>query len=691
MIEPFVFRKYLDFTNIEEIRTMKEQIDISLKRKKGDVVDVKLGRGGIREIEFFVQANQLIHGGKNKNLRTKKTLDTLKMLFLNKLITEEEANTLTSCYIYLRNLEHRIQIVQGRQSQSIPTNKTELLRLAAMTGIRKDGDEGLDCRFWEEYKSYSDKVHQIYNTLFYSSENEMENALDEIYLPFIDKEICDDELLEILNNQNVISAQEALNSIILIRDGSKGSRLSVKAKTQREKLLPHIIKKSIDTGLPMKALKHLEMFFAATGSRINLYSMIRENTELLNILIKIFAESTYLANVLIRHPENLDTLLSSEKGKATKSIEELKNDFSVMIKTCQHDDYEEKLQTVRNFKNEEFFRIGLNDLSLANDFNKTSIEISNVADVILDGAIEIAKDELRSKFGVLVNDSENNYFILGLGKYGSKELTYGSDLDILFVYESPDNAVTDGVKKVSAMEYYTALSRKIINLLSTNTKEGIAFKLDAELRPSGSAGPLVTSVNSLMDYQKNKAQFWEHQALIRQRPVAGNLSFGELVSEKLYDIIFNKKISDDDIKEVVRLRQRMEKEIANEKEGVYDLKTGYGGMVDIEFIIQVMQLKFGYEIADLRTPYTIDGLNKLVQHDIISKIDGEILKNAFDYYKKLQSRLRIEFDKPEGKINTLTDELKGTIYKDNNEKAELIKKLTDTKQSVRNLFTKIIK
>lgn len=692
MITPFSFRKYLDYTNIEEIRVMKEQIDISLKQKKGSAVDIKLGRGGIREIEFFCQANQLVRGGKNKNLRTKKTLDTLKALYKDNVISKNAADTLTDCYIYLRNLEHRIQIVQGRQSQTIPAKKEELIRLAKMTGIKSKGNgDDIDCLFWEEYKKYTDKVYAIYETLFYSGKEELKESTDKSYEAFVNKNATAQDFEKLLKEKNIGEVENLAKDLILLRDGSPNLRLSHKALSSREDLLPVIIQKTLESASPQKAIKHIERFFTATGNRINIYSMLKENLDLLNILIVILSESTYLANVLISSPQNIDTLLSSEKGKQSKTLQELKEELDILVKNCG-DNYEEILGAVRNFKNEEFFRIGISDLSMVNDFTKTSLEISNVADTLLDKAIHIAEKELEKTFG---DPPSKDFFILALGKYGSSELTYGSDLDIVFVFDAPIDAVTNGQKPVTPLQYFTRLAQKIINLLSTNTKEGIAFKVDAELRPSGSSGPLVTTRNSLIGYQKDKAQFWERQSMTRLRVCAGNTAFGEEVKKELLDIIFSKTVTDDDLKEVLRLRQRMVEEIAKEKPNdneTFDLKTGTGAMTDIEFVIQVLTLKTGLNEEKPYSPYTMESLKNLEENNMLSKEDAVILKDSFDFYKKLLSRLRIEHDKPEGKIFCDSPELKSlALVSGSTSTDEFLKKLIDTKKTVRELFLKYLK
>lgn len=689
MITPFSFRKYLDYTNIEEIRTMKEQIDLSLKQKNiNGAVNVKLGRGGIREIEFFCQANQLVRGGKNKNLRTKKTLDTLKALYKDHIITEKEADTLADCYIYLRNLEHRIQIVQGRQSQTLPVKKEELIRIAKMTGIKPTGQNDEVVRlFWEEYKLVTDKVYAIYETLFYSGKEELSGSVDKSFEAFLNKKATVEDFETILKGKGVTDTSDMAKDLILLRDGSPGLRLSLKALSSRDDLLPIIIQLSVESASPQKAIKHIERFFAATGSRINIYSMLKENLELLKILIVILSESTYLANVLIKAPQNIDTLLSSEKGKPLKTPEELKEELHVLVGNCDGN-YEEILGAVRNFKNEEFFRIGLNDLSMANDFKQTSLEITNVADTLLNKAIEIAQDELRPVYG---EPPSEDFFILGLGKYGSMELTYGSDLDIVFVFDAMEDAVTNGKKKVTALQYFIKLGQKIINLLSTNTKEGIAFKVDAELRPSGSAGPLVTTRASLVDYQKDKAQFWERQSMTRLRVAAGNTEFGEEVKNDLIEIIFSKPVTGDDLKEVLRLRERMVVEIAKETGNSFDLKTGFGAMTDIEFVIQVLTLKMG-KTKKTYTPFTMESLSNLEDKKMITAEDAAALKDSYDFYKKLLSRLRIEHDKPEGKIFADSPELKSlALVSGFTGKEEFLDKLKSTKELVRDIFLKYMK
>lgn len=654
IIRPFVYRRYLDFTALEEIKSMKEKIDISLLKTRPDAVDVKLGVGGIREIEFFCQALQLIHGGKNPEVREKNTLKALKKLSGLDYLKGSYAQALRGGYVFLRNLEHRIQIVEGRQSQAIPAKPRDLERLARMMGFKDAAGEVKEAAgaragefFWKEYKEVTDSVHDIYKSLFYRAEEEAQEAPEEILMLFL-PDLSEEEALKILTGAGFKNPGPALKIIEGLRSSPALARISSRARVILERLAPVFVHKASVCPDPDKAIANLEGFLSAVGARTAYYSLMAENPHVTDELIKIFGTSEFLSRSMIEHPENLDILLSKELSIPRKTKEEFTEEFRAGVLQSGKD-YEERIEGLRRIRNHEIIRIGLNDIVRGLTTEEISEEITSLADSALQASYIVAKEELERTYGTPRGGS---FAVFGLGKLGGGELIYGSDLDIIFVYSNTDEEAgtltTDGAREISNHEFYVKLCQRIISVLTLRTREGFLFNVDTRLRPSGSSGPLVVSRSALLKYHETKTSIWERQALTKVRAVAGDIEFGSSVMEELLEIVYSKPLTAEDVGEMLRIRKRMEIEIAKEDASRYNVKTGKGGIVDIEFLIQALQLRYGGEIPSLRTPVTMEALERVAEEGLLTSADCETLHKAYAFLRLIETRQRIVHDRPEG-------------------------------------------
>ncbi|MBI5809966.1 MAG: bifunctional [glutamate--ammonia ligase]-adenylyl-L-tyrosine phosphorylase/[glutamate--ammonia-ligase] adenylyltransferase, partial [Deltaproteobacteria bacterium] len=511
MIRPFVYRRYLDFTAIEEIKSMKERIDLSLLRRAPDAVDVKLGAGGIREIEFFLQALQLIHGGKDKDVREKNTLKAVEKLRDKGFIKEEDARLLSDGYIFLRSLEHRIQIVDERQSHAIPAKPHELTRLARMMGFADTEAKPAGEQFWDEYRKKTSSVHGIYRTLFYK-ETSFKDIPGDI-LTLLSPDIPEDEAVIILSRLGFKDPEAAHKNISMIRNGPLSRRLFASAQVLLQRLLPVFIAKASAAPDPDRALLHLERFISAIGGRTAFYALLSENPAALDELVKLFGTSVFLSRGLIDHPENRDILLSKELSIPYKKKEAVLEAF-LKESLDPAKDYEERLDSLRRMRNQEIMRIGMNDTAGGLNQHQVSIQITFLAEVCLEAAYRVALDELKRLVGIPPKGS--SFTVLGLGKLGGRELIYGSDLDIVFVYEdapssgdAPYAGDANQRKDGGNHEFFIKLGQRIISILTLRTREGFLFNVDTRLRPSGSSGPLVVSLSSIINYHKGKTMIWE--------------------------------------------------------------------------------------------------------------------------------------------------------------------------------------
>lgn len=687
MIRPFVFRKYLDFTAIEEIKSMKEKIDLSLLRRNPDAIDVKLGAGGIREIEFFCQALQLIHAGKDTEIREKNTLRTLGALLAKKYIKEDEEKSLRKAYVFLRDLEHRIQIVEGRQSQAIPPLPEALERLARMMGFADADGKKAGEFFWEEYKRVTHIVHEIFRSLFYASEEAAE--VPENIRILMSPDLPAEEGHKMLAALGFRDAEAAFKNLALLKEGPSFIHLSAKARVILQKLGPSFLERASRSPDPDRALKHLERFISSIGARTTFYSLLMENPGVMDELIKVMGTSVFLSRDLIEHPESLDILLSPELSIPCKKKEKMLAAF--MKEASSGKDYETKLDTIRRLKSQELFRIGMNDIAGALTLRQVSNQITFIAEAALEAAIVLAKDELRGRYGEAKTGS---FAVIGLGKLGGREMIYGSDLDILFVYSDSPDGHTTGPKEISSHEYFVKLGQRIISVLTLRTKEGFVFNVDARLRPSGSAGVLVVSEDALLKYHSGTTQVWERQALTKARAVAGDARFASSIVEKLRGALYSKELSPADADEMLRVRGRMEAEIAREDSTRYNIKTGKGGIVDSEFLVQAMQLKWGKAKKGLRTPYTLKALSRLAGEGLLSDEERRTIKEAYSFMRSVETRQRIVHDRPEGYLYRGSEELEALArrlgYTGSDAGDELLKDYIGHAERVRKTYLKTL-
>lgn len=688
MLEPFIYRRYLDFSAIEEIKGMKEKIDLSLLRRNTDSVDVKLGYGGIREIEFFVQALQLINAGKDKSIRTKNTIDTLKMLSGKGCITKEDALTLTEAYIFLRDVEHKIQIVEARQTHAIPVKDRGITKLAKTLGFNDDiGTTAVEL-FWKRYKEITADVHEIYEKLFYKPSEDIEKDIPREILLALSDDIEKDEAVALLGTIGFKLPEKAFENIVLIKYGPPFAHYPQKTQTVLTRILPFLISKIVLSPDPDIAVSCLERFISRVGARTVFYSLLAENKSVMELLVKLFSTSAFLSRTFIEHPEIMDCLLSREVSKPYKNRDELKNELSASLELCE--DYEAKLDGIRRFKNTEILRIGINDIFGELNVRDVSRQITFLADASLEKALGIAMDDMSGRYGM---PSDKRFAVIALGKLGGEEITYSSDLDLIFVYSGAGE--TSGAKKITNHEFFTKLCQRIITILSIITKEGFAFKVDARLRPSGSSGPLVTTMDAFLKYHETKAAIWERQAMLKARFSTGDSAFGMEVIESLQNIIYKKGISEDEIKELLRIRTRMELEIAKETVEKHNIKTGKGGLVDIEFGVQVMQLRYGKDYPSVKTQNTLDGFAQLAAERLISQKDYAELKEAYNFYRLMENRLRIVNDRTDDVIikgSADTSKLaKRMGFEGDNAGNIMIESYLVHSQKIREIYTNLLK
>jgi glutamate-ammonia-ligase adenylyltransferase len=449
---------------------------------------------------------------------------------------------------------------------------------------------------------------------------------------------------------------------LVLRQGGTKGYLTARARRQLDRIAPLLFQEVMNTPDPPRALANLEKFLeACRRARGTYYALLAENPEIIKLLVTLFATSQFLSRNFIQHPEVLDTLVSRSYAKAVKTADEMDSELATLLENAPY--YEDQLNTLRRFRNEQFLRIALNDIYGNMLQGQTTHQLSLVADACLKQALAIARHELLERYGLPFCEidtpacHEAGFVIIGLGKLGGMELNYHSDLDIIFIYEGEgktrpaEGTSPDRFKAQTNQQYFVRLAQRIISVLTLMTQEGSVYEIDTRLRPSGNQGPLVSSLPAYKTYHESSAAPWERQALIKARVIAGSKGLAASFEHLTQKIVYERPLAEDLGDEIVRLRQRMEKEIGKEDEQHRNIKTGHGGMVDVEFIAQYLQLLHGLNKPALRCRNTLETLLELMQEKLISEDDYEVLNNGYKFLRRLENKLRLVHDQS---VNELT-------------------------------------
>ena len=636
-LEPFVFRRYLDYTTVDELRHMKARIENELLTGAAKERNVKLGLGGIREIEFFTQALQLVNGGYEPALRGPSTLPALAELARHHFISTKERDVLTDAYCFLRQVEHKVQIVQESHAHSIPEGTEEEQALARRLGYRRNGKRSEREQFWRDYRRHTESVRRMFDRLFYSAQNEIAqdaaSAAGSVWNDLDRKEIVTAEL----SKAGFADPLKAYENLLAVRDGEVYQPPSPKRLKVMRRLGPALMSEIINSSAPDRALLNLAEFSHRIGGRTGFLTLLAENPETMRLLITLFAQSQFLTDLFLNRPELIDTLIRVDLSRIEKPKSEMLGELCAAI--AEHHDIEEKLNVLRRHKTEEFIRIGLHDLGGALELLQVLAQLSDLADACLQAALDLTLNEVSERYGRVPH---GQFSIIGGGKLGGRELDYNSDLDLIFVYDAGAEALSTG--GLPAHEYYVRVGQKLLTYLSAPTEEGIAYKVDMQLRPSGKAGPLVSSLDAFREYHKTSSQLWERQALIKARHVAGDPALGKEVEKITKTFAYGRDLKREEISEIHHLRMRMERELAGEDENRFNLKKGRGGLVDIEFLTQMLQLSHGHRLARLRRRQTLEALNVLHEEKILKRDEYRVLADGYLFLRRLDHRLRLERD-----------------------------------------------
>jgi len=650
MIKPFVYRKYLDFSAIDEIRQIKTRIDSAFKKN-----DIKRGYGGIREIEFFAQALQLIYAGKEPLLRERITQKALHMLLQKNLIGQTDYSALLDNYRFLRMLEHRLQQMNDLQTHSLPADEKELNALG-----RKMGFSGRES-FLKELDARRKSVRTIYNSLFREEEKEQSDGA-----ALFDEELSDPEVKEYLGKIGVKDVERGLRNIQLIKNSTYNYQ-TLRGRRLLGEILPSFVDAAVKSSNPDMALNHLQSFASFLSAQESYLDTFKENKELIPVLTNLFSQSEYISKAVIRRPDYLE--LIGHEMLLKKSLKALKIELRESIEsgTAISD-------AIRLMRQVEEIRLSLLFLEKKIDVIDLIKGLSRTAGAIL--SVSIGNNPPLPPFskGGMGGFSDRRLALIGFGKLGGREITFNSDMDIIFA--SMDDVTEEDTKA----------AERLLRLLISYTREGAAYRVDMRLRPDGTKGPLVSSIASFRDYYSKNAAFWEFQALLKARPVAGDRKTGQCFLDMAKDILIanGKSILASDVR---GMRERIQRELSKETAG-YDIKLGYGGLEELEFTVQYLQLRNCAQRSFLLVQNTLDAIRRLHIAGVINESHAESMKGAYIFYRTLESYLRLRerdiLKKDDEDILTAAEFL-GFKGKD-----ELIGKLDETRAKVRDIYNLLV-
>ena len=626
VLRPFVYRRYLDFGVFSSLRDMKLLIDQE-GRAAANRENIKLGPGGIREIEFIVQTLQLVRGGTNKTLRERRLLPALEQLGKLGFMPKETVTELADAYIYLRKLENRLQAIADRQVHELPAAETDRARLALAMGA------GNWSELYEQLNSHRDVVQANFDDILNHERLDNREPGDE-------PDPADSGTLGSLAEQFFEDPHEVNRRIGSLHSSSRYQRMDKISRQRLDQLLPAALIACGAAGNPLLALDGVLRVIEEIGRRSAYIALLNENKAALERLVRLCGSSDFLAHQVAAHPLLLDELLDQRIFQEPPGRDDLARDLLHRLETSNISDAEQCFEALRNFQQAAVFRVAVADLSGTLPLMKVSDRLTDIAELVLDEAIRLGMRELTARHGIpcCVVDGrkcEAGFAIAGYGKLGGLELGYGSDLDIVFMHDSEgESQQTDGETQLENSMFFGRLARRITNILTMPTPTGALYEVDTRLRPSGKSGLLVTSLAALDVYQQDDAWTWEHQALLRARAVAGNeaicAKFEELRKKVLVEYVKRDTLQ----AEVIKMRDKMRTKLNKSDAEQFDIKQGIGGVIDIEFLVQYLVLLHAPEYpALIEYPDNIRQLDALRDASILAAADTSALADAYRAYR----------------------------------------------------------
>ncbi len=645
-IEPYVYRKYLSFAEINGIKALKRRIEQKAGKAGVSDTEVKTGHGGIRDVEFAIQFLQLLNGGDLPEVRQHNTLAAMQALERKGCLTAQEYHILDDAYRFLRKTEHRLQLLFDLQTHRLPGNEDEMRKLA-----RRMGYDALQDPLGAFLSDYREKtgltrrildhlVHDTFAEDHHGAEPESDLLLDPLPEP--------ETIRAVLGRYPFRDIPGAYHNLTQLATETVPFLPSRRCRHFLASIAPQLLRAVADTADPDMALVNLEKVTASLGAKCVLWELFNFNPPSLRLYVELCAHSQFLTEILVNNPGMSDELLDSLVLNQPRTAEELRTELTELCRGATDLD-----PILHSFQDKELLRIGVRDILGKDTIQSTTEFLSDLAETVLQQIARLQEPPLTQRFGVpyltppvspLFEGNVSRYVLLALGKLGGRELTYHSDLDLILVYEGDGRTGPPAgsnrfvkVHETDNFHYFTELAQRIIKATSFHGPRGRLYQVDMRLRPTGKSGSLVIPLSEFRRYyEHDTAQLWERQALTRARVVYGDEAFGkdvmQVVRQVAYGIPWRSGLAD----EMCEMRERLE-----ESRGDRDLKRGFGGIVDVEFLVQFFQLKYGSTYSTLRSVNTWELLDALRAADLLNSNDHENLRAGYAFLRFVQSRLRI--------------------------------------------------
>jgi [glutamine synthetase] adenylyltransferase / [glutamine synthetase]-adenylyl-L-tyrosine phosphorylase len=636
LLKPFVYRKYLDYGALASMRDLKSQIqrEVNVRSAKtsGGKDNIKLGRGGIREIEFIAQVFQLIRGGQDPSLQIRPTLQVLELLSAKHLLPKEAVIALSEAYVFLRNVEHRLMYVEDAQTQDLPKHAESQNRIAIAMNFANWDD------FIVALNQHRDTVHTHFNQTFsvekpkqdhHAGSNGAIDAILAITQSIWKGELDDVDSIAALEKLGYTKAQDTLVQIRQLRQGHRYRQLPELSQQRFSQLLPPLIAAASHVANPDIALMRTMDLMDAICRRATYLAMLTEFPDALDLVVRLCGASAWFAQYLIKHPIVLDELLDKTTLYSAPDFNEMRADLTRTMDALDGD-VEQQMDAMRRFQHAMVFRFAAQDIAGQLTLETLSDYLSALADLILDVSITTIWRSFNRK-----HIEVPKFAIIGYGKLGSKELGYASDLDVIFLFD--DNAEDAG-------GIYARFAQRINNWFNSLTSAGILYEIDLQLRPDGNSGLLVSSVHAFREYQLKRAWTWEHQAMTRARFVAGDIKVGQAFAEVRKEVMQQVRDKDKLRADVIEMREKM-RQSEHLNEALFDLKHSPGGIIDVEFIVQYLVLANAAQYPELTHNLgNIAILAKLGKLGIIDQRLAQQTADAYREYRRLQHAARLQGD-----------------------------------------------
>jgi len=629
MLRPFVYRRYIDFSVIDSLRRMKMMIAQEVRRKQLNN-NIKLGAGGIREVEFIVQVFQLIRGGRIKELQHRRLLTVLPILVEKEEITAENEAVLANAYCFLRRVENIIQALNDQQTQTLPENELDQARLLWVLNQE-------ECQTWPAFLEYlylqMNGVHQEFCALI-GEDSPNHQAKDQHWTALWDSDWSDEESIAWIEQVSVfVDAKKIWQLLCEFRKEMKKRSIGNRGRAVLDKLLPVLMWHMQQEHSGHSTLERVLIIFNKISTRTAYIELLFENEGALKHLIKLCHQSSWVAEHIAKYPILLDELIDPKLLHNPPELSSYSADLRQAMLRIPEDDQEAQMDRLRQFKHAQYLRIATGDICGILPVTKVSDHLTALAEAIIEEVIHLAWQQISQRFGVpesTIGQDHKGFVAIAYGKMGGIELGYSSDLDLVFVHNSQSNEITNGLKQIPASQFYMKLAQRIMHIFNTRMASGILYELDMRLRPSGNSGLLVVHIDTFAQYQRNDAWTWEHQALVRARTVYGCQQLKNKFTAIRKDILATSRDRNDVSRDVLTMREKMRGHLDKSTIESTDIKQGLGGLVDIEFLVQFLVLSESAKHNELcRYSDNISLLKQLQQCGVISTEQQKQLTDCY--------------------------------------------------------------